>query len=383
MLVAYSFNILQKSLSTLFFGIDYIFTALISFSLIFFIRSINKKLLFSFIVVFLFLVAVFIDSMLVRFLGVFRLLATPIFILIIALAFFKFHIKVDSKLITYYSILVIAIATIELIFGRLFLYELLNVNSFSELKYHMPGKGDVDRISHDDETLVEAMTTILPFNIQVNRLLGPVFHPVTYGYIILFASVWLSFCQTRQLNLKPFILFPLTFILLALSSKGALLIYIFLFFYYLLFHFENKILLKKSVIFFIICYFASLALLAIFTTTSLNDHLQFLFNAIVRLQYFPFGSPIGFTSKADTFVGLLIYNYGLFSIVLIISLCKILFFKVSFNATSKNQQLLLIYLILLCINSIIHVEPFAIASLYFPLLLLHLEKESLIVYNKL
>ena len=381
MLAAYSVNLLQKSHTTIFFGIDYIYTALISFSLIFFIRYINKKFFIAILTVLLFLAAVFINADLVRFLGIFRLLLTPILILIIAQAFLQSQIKVNYQLVTYFSFIVIAIATVELIFGRLFLYEYLNVNSFSDLKYHMPGK-DGARTNHIEEALVEAMTTKLPFDILVSRLLGPVFHPVTYGYLILFSTVWISFCDTRKLTLKPFIFFPLSFVLLALSSKGALLIYVFLFFYYLLYNYDNKLLKKRSIFMLIISYFLTLMFLSIYTTTSLNDHLNFLINAIVRLQDYPFGSLIGFTSKADTFVGLLIYNYGIFSIVLIMSLLKIMFFKLSLNKTSKNYQLLFIYLILMCVNSIIHVEPFSIASLYFPLLLIHLERGSLIVYKK-
>lgn len=231
---------------------------------------------------------------------------------------------------------------LEIVIGNGF-YELINLNGWNAIK------GYEDGLDYSDKMQMRVGSIVIP------RLLGTTLHPITSGYVLTFLSL-LVLCSSRD---KVVILLTvlLTVPLLAVTSKGALALY---FACLTVDHFfrtgSQKIIAYAA-------YLGLLLLLSSYKFTSGYTHLLALKSAMSLSVETPLGYYAGYLFKFDTYLALLIYNFGVLGFVYFAWLLRSV---LKFRAPKRYSKIE-IYIALCLINSILHVEPITYAAFFIPL----------------
>jgi hypothetical protein len=200
----------------------------------------------------------------------------------------------------------------------------------------------------------------------IPRILGPSLHPITTGYILCFTAIF--FHKHSSHLLSKIIVAALFLPLIALSSKGALATYLCVFSTIAL----SKSRSKQNVL--ILIYLCLLLWVSSFPFTSGYTHFLALKNSVYELPVNLLGNYSGYLFKYDTYLALLLHNFGIFGAIYFLYV----FWFINELDLPKEEIIFGILLKVMWLNSVLHVEPVTVSSLLLPAVYtyyLHLNKK--------
>lgn len=250
--------------------------------------------------------------------------------------------RIVVRLIGLSSLPFLLFISLEIVIGDGF-YELINLNGWNAIK------GYKDGLDYSDKMQMRVGDVVVP------RLLGTTLHPITSGYVLTFLSL-LALCNSKDKVLISLIVL-FTIPLLAVTSKGALA----LFLTCLTVDYFFRTGSQKIIAY--VAYLGLLVLLSSYKFTSGYTHLLSLKNAMSLIAEAPLGYYAGYVFRFDTYLALLIYNFGVVGFVYFAWLLKSV---LQFRAPKRYSKIE-IYITLCVLNSVLHVEPITYAAFFIPL----------------
>ena len=293
------------------------------------------------LLVFAFISVVLSERGLLSMLQVQRIILLPAIAIVISHLIWEYN----AVKVTQYLKLIIIIYMLFIFFEILFMdffYSFVDVNYWNVMKGF---DQDIDYVSKMRMRVGEYV---------VPRIIGPSLHPITTGYVLCFSAIFL------QVNCNKIIfqiIISIVFIpLIMLTSKGALATYFCVMIVALITKKESL----QNVI--IAVYLACLLFLSSFPITSGYTHFHALKSAFNELPANIWGSYSGYLFKYDTFLALIVHNFGIIGIAYF---GYMLWFIQKLKLPGR-LDIYRVFLKVIWLNSILHIEPVTISSFFIP-----------------
>jgi len=329
-----------------FFGYDFLLILFFgSLALIYSGLYKKKQVFFYLIILFVYFIYGLSKIDLVSVAAYSRFYLTPLFAFSLGIFF---SIYGHSKYVGYVVLAFLCYVLIECLPG---FYELIQVNMYIDLKYYGRDINSYDYLHKMGMTINE---------IRFQRVLGPQMHPISAAYSILFLYAYL-FCHAKKWF---YLSTPIIFVLLFLTSKGALAAGLLMFSFSFIWNFCSS---KRGLLTLVITmYSVTLVLISsIPGLTSGYEHMLGLIGGLSNLISNPIGSGIGFggtmsslkgvENGGESGFGVVVSHLGVFGVIIYLYVFKKLFLLM-YSSKSSDIYIFSGYCIILLINGLLQEE---------------------------